>query len=140
MLRQIDVVDEDDALLAHRRTEDSLPPSIELRHDDFLSVVDVRAGRKVDDVGHESFLGKSPNEAVCDERFARSARADHAQGQAFGECEVEEESLFDGFGSRDDEAVLLGRVLKQFQTQTFVSVNITCFVTMYVRLVNLLCK
>ena len=86
-----------------------------------MSVVDVRAGRKVDDVRHESLLGKSPNEAVGDERFARSARSDHAQRQAFGEGEVEEESLFDRFGGRDDEAVLLGSVLKQFQTLLSVS-------------------
>ncbi len=33
LLWQVEIVDEDDALLAHGRTKDSLPSPVQLRHD-----------------------------------------------------------------------------------------------------------
>ena len=115
LLRQVDVVDEDDALLAHRRSEDTLATPVQLRHDDLLGVVDVRPGRKVDHVGHELLLGQPPDEAVGDEGLSGAAGSDYAERKALGERQVQEEGLLDGLGRRNDEALFLGGVLKQLR-------------------------
>ena len=72
-LWQVEVVDEDDALLAHGRPEDALPAPVQLGHDDVLGVVDVGPGRKVDDVGDEPLLRQAPDERVGQERLAGAA-------------------------------------------------------------------
>ena len=72
-LRQVEVVNEDDTLLAHGWPKHTLAAAIQLGHDDVLGVVDVGASRKVDDVGDESLLGQPPNEYVGEERFSSSA-------------------------------------------------------------------
>ena len=72
-LRQVEVVNEDDALLAHGWPKHTLAAAIQLGHDDVLGVVDVGASRKVDDVGDETLLGQTPNKYVGEERFSGSA-------------------------------------------------------------------
>ena len=66
-LRQIQVVDENDAFFAHRRTIHSLPPSVQLGHDHVLGVVHVRPRREVDDVVDELLGGETSDEAAGEE-------------------------------------------------------------------------
>ena len=130
LLRQVDVVDEDDALLAHRRSEDTLATPVQLRHDHLLGVVDVRPGRKVNHVGHELLLGQPPDEAVGDEGLSGAAGSDYAEREALGERQVQEEGLLDGLGCRHDEALFLGGVLKQSH-YTMSHIVTQCLTTLY---------
>ena len=66
-LRQVQVVDEDDALLAHGRPENALAAPVQLGHDDVLGVVDVGPGGEVDDVGDEALLGQAAGKRVGQE-------------------------------------------------------------------------
>ena len=71
-LRQIQVVDEDDALFAHGRPVHPLPPPVQLGHDHVLGVVHVRPRREVDDVVDELLGGETCDQAACQKGLASS--------------------------------------------------------------------
>ena len=56
--RHVEIVDKDQALFANRRAKDPLPTTIQLGHDDVLSLTGCGASREVDRVGNVSVKKK----------------------------------------------------------------------------------
>ena len=96
-LRQIQVVDENDAFLSHCRTIHSLPPPVKLRHDHVLGVVDVGPRGEVDNVVDELLGGEAADEAAGEEGLAGASGPDEGEGELVLDGQLQEKLLLQCF-------------------------------------------